>query len=58
LLFGIGSMIGMGVLSCVIAVRIAISARWWGFAKSPAAGAVDLIAIAIGLHAIVSTTFT
>ena len=32
-LFGIGSMIGMGALSLVIAVPIAASARWLTFAN-------------------------
>jgi hypothetical protein len=56
-LFGIGSMIGMGALSLVIAVPIAISARWLTFANRALQGAVGLVTIAIGLNTIVSTTF-
>jgi ABC-type nickel/cobalt efflux system permease component RcnA len=54
-LFGIGSMIGMGVLSFAIAVPIAISARWLTFANRALQGAVGLVTIAIGLNTIVST---
>jgi ABC-type nickel/cobalt efflux system permease component RcnA len=56
-LFGIGSMIGMGALSTVIAVPIAISARWLTFANRGLQGAVGLVTIAIGLHTIVETAF-
>jgi cytochrome c biogenesis protein CcdA len=55
-LFGIGSMIGMGALSLVIAVPIAISARWLTLANRALQGAVGLVTIAIGLNTIVSTT--
>jgi ABC-type nickel/cobalt efflux system permease component RcnA len=54
-LFGIGSMIGMGALSTVIAVPIAISARWLTFANRGLQAAVGLLTIAIGLHTIVVT---
>src|ERR1700756_382589 len=53
-LFGIGSMIGMGALAFVIAVPIAISARWLTFANRALQGAVGLVTIAIGLNTIVS----
>ena len=56
-LFGIGSMIGMGALSLVIAVPIAISARWLTFANGALQGAVGLVTIAIGLNTIVSIAF-
>jgi high-affinity nickel permease len=56
LLFGIGSMIGMGALSCVIAVPFAISARWLTYANRALQGAVGLFTIAIGLNTIASTT--
>ena len=55
-LFGIGSMIGMGLLSTVIAVPIAISARWLTFANSGLQAAVGLVTIAIGVNTIVATT--
>ncbi|WP_024517116.1 urease accessory protein [Bradyrhizobium sp. Tv2a-2] len=54
-LFGVGSMIGMGVLSTVIAVPIAISARWLTLANRGLQGAVGLVTMAIGLHTIVAT---
>jgi len=56
-LFGIGSMIGMGALSLVIAVPIAISARWLTFANGALQGAVGLVTIAIGLNTIASIAF-
>jgi hypothetical protein len=39
-LFGIGSMIGMGALSVVIAVPLVLSARWLSLANSGLQGAV------------------
>src|ERR1700760_3565400 len=56
-LFGIGSMIGMGLLSTVIAVPIAISARWLTFANRGLQAAVGLVTIAIGVHTIATTAF-
>jgi high-affinity nickel permease len=56
-LFGIGSMIGMGVLSTVIAVPIAMSARFLTLANHVLQGAVGLVTIAIGLNTIVATAF-
>src|SRR6201992_4141591 len=55
-LFGVGSMIGMGLLSTVIAVPIAISARFLTLANRTLQGAVGLVTIAIGLNTIVATT--
>jgi cytochrome c biogenesis protein CcdA len=55
-LFGIGSMIGMGALSAVIAVPLAVSARWLSFANRGLQGAVGVVTIAIGLMTIVETT--
>jgi len=55
-LFGIGSMIGMGLLSTVIAVPIAISARWLTWANRGLQAAVGLVTMAIGAHTIVATT--
>ncbi|WP_024510612.1 urease accessory protein [Bradyrhizobium sp. ARR65] len=56
-LFGIGSMIGMGALSTVIAVPIAVSARWLTAANGALQGAVGVITIAIGLRTLIETTF-
>jgi High-affinity nickel-transport protein len=57
-LFGAGSMIGMGLLSTVIAVPIAISARFLTLANHLLQGAVGLVTIAIGLNTIVATTLS
>ena len=48
-LFGIGSMIGMGALSAVIAVPLAASARFLTAANRALQGAVGIVTIAIGL---------
>jgi hypothetical protein len=55
-LFGIGSMIGMGALSSVIAVPLAVSARWLTVANRGLQGAVGVVTIAIGVMTIVETT--
>jgi cytochrome c biogenesis protein CcdA len=55
-LFGIGSMIGMGALSTVIAVPLAVSARWLTWANRGLQGAVGIITIAIGLVTVIETT--
>jgi high-affinity nickel permease len=49
LLFGIGSMIGMGLLSLVIAVPLAFSARFLTVANRALQGAVGCVTIAIGI---------
>ena len=54
-LFGIGSMIGMGALSSVIAVPLAASARWLTWANGGLQGAVGLATMAIGINTIVET---
>ncbi len=54
-LFGIGSMIGMGALSTVIAVPLVVSARWLTWANSSLQGAVGIITIAIGVMTIAAT---
>src|SRR5262245_60268357 len=54
-LFGIGSMIGMGALSTVIAVPLVVSARWLTWANRGLQGAVGLATIAIGLNTVVET---
>lgn len=57
-LFGVGSMIGMGVLSAVIAVPLALSARWLTWANTGFQGAVGAITIAIGARTVVETLFS
>ncbi len=52
-LFGIGSMIGMGLLSAVIAVPLAFSARFLTVANRALQGAVGIVTIAIGLVTLV-----
>jgi hypothetical protein len=54
-LFGIGSMLGMGALSVVIAVPLALSARWLTWANSGLQGTVGVMTIAIGARTIVET---
>jgi hypothetical protein len=56
-LFGVGSMVGMGALSTVIAVPLVVSARWLTSANSGLQGAVGIITIAIGVRTIVATVF-
>ena len=56
-LFGIGSMVGMGALSTVIAVPLAVSARWLSWANRGLQGAVGIVTIAIGLTTIYETVF-
>jgi High-affinity nickel-transport protein len=55
-LFGIGSMIGMGALSTVIAVPFAVSARGLTLANRGLQGAVGVATVAIGLMTIYETT--
>jgi high-affinity nickel permease len=55
LLFGIGSMLGMGALSTVIAVPLVISARWLTWANRVLQGAVGIVTIAIGATTIYAT---
>ena len=52
-LFGIGSMIGMGVLSLVIAVPLAVSARFLTFTNRALQGVVGCVTIAIGVVTLV-----
>jgi hypothetical protein len=56
-LFGIGSMIGMGALSTVIAVPLAVSARWLTWANRGLQGAVGIATIAIGIMTVYETAF-
>ena len=53
LLFGIGSMIGMGLLSLVIAVPLAFSARFLTVANRALQGAVGVVTVAIGFVTLV-----
>lgn len=52
-LFGIGSMLGMGALSAVIAVPLAVSARFLTAANHALQGTVGVVTIAIGLVTVV-----
>jgi hypothetical protein len=54
-LFGVGSMVGMGVLSSVIAVPLVVSARWLTWANRGLQGAVGLVTVAIGIMTVVET---
>src|SRR6476659_10128044 len=54
-LFGIGSMVGMGALSSVIAVPLAVSARWLTLANHGLQGAVGIVTIEIGITTIAET---
>ena len=56
-LFGIGSMVGMGALSVVIAVPLAVSARWLTAANSGLQGAVGVLTMAIGVTTVIATVF-
>ena len=49
LLFGVGSMLGMAALSAVIAVPLAVSARWLTWANRGLQGAVGVVTIAVGV---------
>ncbi len=53
-LFGIGSMVGMGALSMVIAVPLVASARWLTWANSGLQAIVGIITIAVGVMTIAS----
>jgi cytochrome c biogenesis protein CcdA len=54
LLFGLGSMLGMGALSAVIAVPLAISARWLTWANRGLQGTVGAVTIGVGMMTIYS----
>jgi ABC-type nickel/cobalt efflux system permease component RcnA len=58
LLFGIGSMLGMGALSVVIAVPLAVSARWLTWANRGLQGGVGIVTVAIGSMTIYSTALS
>jgi len=54
-LFGIGSMVGMGTLSMVIAVPLVASARWLTWANSSLQASVGIVTMTIGVMTIVAT---
>src|SRR6266576_1944216 len=54
-LFGVGSMIGMGALSTVIAEPLVVSARSLTWANRGLQGAVGLATVAIGIMTVVET---
>lgn len=56
LLFGVGSMLGMGALSAAIAVPLVVSARWLTWANRALQIAVGIITIAIGATTIYEMT--
>jgi hypothetical protein len=47
-LFGIGSMIGMGVLSMIVAVPLVLSARWLTWANRALQAGVGAVTVVIG----------
>jgi ABC-type nickel/cobalt efflux system permease component RcnA len=55
LLFGIGSMLGMGALSTVIAVPLVVSARWLTWANRTLQGVVGIVTIGIGVMTVYAT---
>ena len=57
-LFGIGSMIGMGALSMVIALPLAASAKWLAWANHGLQAAVGVTTISIGAMAIFSSALS
>ena len=57
-LFGVGSMIGMGALSTVIAVPLAFSARFLTVANRALQAVVGAVTIAIGLVTLVETVLS
>src|SRR3954452_5888903 len=57
LLFGVGSTLGMGALSVIIAVPLAVSARWLTWANRALQAGVGVITIAIGAMTIFSRAF-
>jgi hypothetical protein len=58
ILFGLGSMIGMGVLSAVIAVPLAISARSLTWANRTLPVVVGMVTVGIGASTIYATMFS
>ena len=57
LLFGVGSMVGMGALSALIAVPLVVSARRLTWANRALQGVVGIVTIGIGAMTIYATAF-
>jgi high-affinity nickel permease len=57
-LFGIGSMLGMGALSTVIAVPLAMSARWLTWANRGLQAGVGVVTTTIGAITVYSTALS
>jgi ABC-type nickel/cobalt efflux system permease component RcnA len=57
ILFGVGSMVGMGVLSAVIAVPLAVSARSLTLANHILQVIVGIVTVGIGASTIYATAF-
>ena len=56
-LFGIGSMLGMGALSAVVAIPLAVSAHWLTWANRGLQIVVGAVTIGIGAMTIYSMAF-
>jgi ABC-type nickel/cobalt efflux system permease component RcnA len=56
-LFGVGSMVGMGALSAVIAIPLTVSARWFTWANRGLQTVVGTVTIGIGAMTIYSMAF-
>jgi ABC-type nickel/cobalt efflux system permease component RcnA len=56
-LFGIGSMVGMGMLSAVIAVPLAVSARSLAWGNRVLQAIVGIVTVGIGASTIYATVF-
>ena len=56
-LFGVGSMLGMGALSTLIAVPLAVTARWLTFANHGLQAVVGAATMVIGIRTIVEMAF-
>src|ERR1700712_6013748 len=55
-LFGVGSMVGMGGFSTLLAVPLAVTARWPTLANQGLQAVVGTVTIAIGIRTIVEMT--
>ena len=54
LVFGLGSMVGMGALSAVIAVPLSFSARLLGAARSGLQAAIGLGTLGLGIFTVMT----
>ena len=57
-LFGIGSVFGMGALSMIIAVPLAMSARWLTWANRAIQGVVGIVTIGVGALTVYTSAIT